>query len=459
MYIKNGNRKLQLNALLDDASTKTYINIDVAAELGLQGCLWKVNMSVLNGKVETFETSPVECVIESLDGKACSKVIAFTANRVTGNMRVTDWNICAKMWPHLKGLPFHKLGPTSTVDVLIGLDCADLHFSFKDVRGKPGQPVARLTPLGWTCIGAMEGQSQDNIRTNFVRTYFITSETDNADMNEVNVTLRRFWEIDNNGVDDVQVLSAEDNFILDKAQQSVKFIDGHYRIAIPWKEERVSLLNNYSLALRRLQNLEKRLEKIPEVAQAYKENIEKYLKKGYIRQVDSLEKPKATWYLPHFAVVRMDRPSTKTRIVFDASAKYCGVSLNDAIHQGPKLQQELFKVLIRFRKYPVALVCDIAEMYLRIEHYPQDRIFHRFLWRGLDTYQKPIEYEFNRLVFGVNSSPFLAQLVSRHHARIYEKVYPKATETIILLQSTYMDDSMDSVLTDEQGVELYEQLS
>ena len=86
VYIKNGNRKLQVNALLDDASTKTYINTDVAAELGLRGCLQKVNVSVLNGKVETFETSPVECVIESLDGKSCFKVTAFTANRVTGNM-------------------------------------------------------------------------------------------------------------------------------------------------------------------------------------------------------------------------------------------------------------------------------------------------------------------------------------------------------------------------------------
>ena len=35
-------------------------------------------------------------------------------------------------------------------------------------------------------------------------------------MNEVNMTLHRFWEIDNNGINDVQVLSAEDNFILDK---------------------------------------------------------------------------------------------------------------------------------------------------------------------------------------------------------------------------------------------------
>ena len=54
VYIKNGNRKLQVNALLDDASTKTYINVDAAAELGLQGCLQKVNVSVLNGKIETF---------------------------------------------------------------------------------------------------------------------------------------------------------------------------------------------------------------------------------------------------------------------------------------------------------------------------------------------------------------------------------------------------------------------
>ena len=51
IYLKNGNQKLQVNALLDDASTKNYINVDVAAELGLQECLKKVNVSVLNGKV------------------------------------------------------------------------------------------------------------------------------------------------------------------------------------------------------------------------------------------------------------------------------------------------------------------------------------------------------------------------------------------------------------------------
>ena len=37
VYLKNGDCTLKINALLDDASTKTYINAEIAAELGLQG--------------------------------------------------------------------------------------------------------------------------------------------------------------------------------------------------------------------------------------------------------------------------------------------------------------------------------------------------------------------------------------------------------------------------------------
>ena len=66
--LQNGNKRLRVNALLDDASTKTYINADVAAEIDLQGEL-KVNVNVLNGQLKSFETTPVECMIESLDGK------------------------------------------------------------------------------------------------------------------------------------------------------------------------------------------------------------------------------------------------------------------------------------------------------------------------------------------------------------------------------------------------------
>ena len=115
-------------------------------------------------------------------------------------------------------------------------------------------------------------------------------------------------------------------------------------------------------------------------------------------------------------MIRPDKETTKTRIVFDASAKCNGVSLNDVIHQGPKLQQDLFDLLLRFRRFPVAVVCDIAEMYFRIGIASEDKPYHRFVWKGIIQTRSPDVYEFDRVVFGVNSSPFLAQFVLQHHA-------------------------------------------
>ena len=108
------------------------------------------------------------------------------------------------------------------------------------------------------------------------------------------------------------------------------------------------------------------------------------------------------WYLPHFPICRPDKTTTKTRIVFDASAKYQRKSLNDEILPGPKLQNSLFDVLMSFRRYLVAVACDIKEMYLQIRIAVQDRSYFRFLWRDLEPQRKPDVYEFERIVFSVS---------------------------------------------------------
>ena len=53
-----------MNALLDNGSTKTYVNSDVAAELNLKGTLERVNIGVLNGRSESLETMPAEFGLE-----------------------------------------------------------------------------------------------------------------------------------------------------------------------------------------------------------------------------------------------------------------------------------------------------------------------------------------------------------------------------------------------------------
>ena len=109
----------------------------------------------------------------------------------------------------------------------------------------------------------------------------------------------------------------------------------------------------------------------------------------------------------------MSKSTTKVRIVFDCSAKYNGISLNDVIHAGPKLQRELFDVLIRFHHNPVALVCDIPEMYLQIEIEAEDRPLFRILWRDGETDRNPDVYEFSRVVFGNKSAPMQTSLLHR----------------------------------------------
>ena len=149
-------------------------------------------------------------------------------------------------------------------------------------------------------------------------------------------------------------------------ESSIRYENGHSEVPVPWKETKTILPNNYSQAVNRLENTEERLLKNPDVAKSYSETLKKYMEKDYIRKVEETEYQNAKWFLPHFPVLRPDKATTKTRIVFDASAKHKRVSLNDQIHQGPKLQNELFNVLLRFRKFPIGLICDIAEMYLRI---------------------------------------------------------------------------------------------
>ena len=40
------------------------------------------------------------------------------------------------------------------------------------------------------------------------------------------------------------------------------------------------------------------------------------------------------------------------------------------------MQREFFDVLLRFRCHPVAVVCDIAVMYLRIQIPEADRVYY-----------------------------------------------------------------------------------
>ena len=456
--LRSGRRSVTVNALLDDGSTQSYLNSAVAAELGIQAESKPLTVATLNGQTRTFQTMPVHVQLESCDSTFRCELHATTTDRVTGDLQAVDWQVNGPQWWHLQTIPFPSAGKRTHVDVLIGVDHPGVHTSLAEVRGTTGEPIARLTPLGWTCIGPPSPTAKVCAFSGFAQTFFVQKQKPQD--TELNHLVRQLWEVDGHShlAPPCQLLTKPEAEAVQRVERSCTVIDGRYQVTLPWKDdaEQTSLPDSYLMALRRLEHTERRLRRDPEIAESYSRTIRQYADKGYIVKAEH-DSDQPAWYLPHFAVLRPDKETTKTRIVFDASATVDGVSLNSRLHAGPKLQRDLVEVLTRFRKKPVAAVCDISEMYLQISLEPDQRRYHRFLWRDLDNDRPPDVYEFQRVVFGVNASPFLAQYVTQQHARTNADTLPLAADAV--LSFTYMDDTMTSVEDSRTAHQLYDELT
>ena len=69
-------------------------------------------------------------------------------------------------------------------------------------------------------------------------------------------------------------------------------------------------------------------------------------------------------YMPMHAVRKSSKTTTKICVVFDASAtSSSGTSLNEQCMIGPTVHAPMLDVLLRFRRYKVALATDVSQMY------------------------------------------------------------------------------------------------
>ena len=139
VWLSANGRKIKVNALLDDASSVSYVNEELAGALGLSARYEQVVVNVLNESVETFDSMPVNMTLESCDGNVRLPFKALTCpRRVTGSYKAVDWSKFQDRWPHLRVCKFPEPPADPIVDVLIGQDHIDLHFSKCDVRGNSG---------------------------------------------------------------------------------------------------------------------------------------------------------------------------------------------------------------------------------------------------------------------------------------------------------------------------------
>ncbi|GFV49633.1 DUF1758 domain-containing protein [Trichonephila clavipes] len=166
--------------------------------------------------------------------------------------------------------------------------------------------------------------------------------------------------------------ACEDHFVKTHSRDE----NGRYTVRLPFHTPTTWLGNSKLNAIRRLISVERHLIFNHDKYKLYRNFMKEYLdiKHMCVEPVpDSEINNIKSLYLPHHGVVRDTSCTTKLRVVFDASSKTSsGLSLNDVLMVGPRVQPELLPILIQFRIFSVAICADVEKMFHQIKVHEED---------------------------------------------------------------------------------------
>ena len=177
------------------------------------------------------------------------------------------------------------------------------------------------------------------------------------------------------------------------------------------------------------------------------------LDNGHAERAPKLEHNAECWYLPLFGVYH-PKKRDRIRIVFDSSARYQGLSLNDVLMTGPNLTNSLLGVLMRFRTDEIAVIADLQQMFYCFYVHLDHRNYLRFIWHEDNDLEKGlVDFRMKVHVFGNSPSPAIATFGLRRTADIAEQSAGADVKQFIY-RNFYVDDALSSHATSDEAVDL-----
>ncbi len=469
-------KMININCMLDSGASSTFLCEKAAKKLGLRGHAAYSKVTGFGG--QTTRQKTLLSAIKIKTPTASYHVSVQVVKDPAGSYMPYNWTAAKKAFHHLAHIDVPPPVPKLPVQLMLGQATPHLICATEPDRLPPSGkgPVARKTPLGWTIGGPIQQENtpdgphsqQFNFRAvttslhpqpNSWSSHHLGADTDDkitaADARLDKLVLRM---IDMDEAMEEKHTSHRDEQLYQHLKEQMVLIDGRYQVPVLWKKFPPLIPNNYHHAVKRLHALRKsKIFNQPDVEETYWKQGKEWLDNDFIETVNTStpDKDKA-YYLPHLLVFRPDKTSSKVRPVMDGKAKGPNkVCLNDFVYKGPKLINDLPAVLLRFRQNTIAVGADIEKMFHKITMPPSHRDYHRFLWKDDDSNKISI-YRWKSHVFGNAGSPCTAMFATCEHARRFQKDYPQAADTI--LNSTLVDDMLDSVNTDQEATNLLQQL-
>ncbi|XP_062533405.1 uncharacterized protein LOC134202420 [Armigeres subalbatus] len=432
------NGMVEAFAFLDDGSSLTLIEDSLAVELGINGVqnplclLWTANVT----RIEK-DSQQLSLVISTSErNKQYVLEEVQTVKELSLPIQTLLYKQMSERYTHLKGLPVRSYSE-AVPKLLIGINNLNLMVPLKTREGRRHEPVAVKTRLGWCIYGGRISSSQKPT----VNCHACGCPSDQT----LHDLVKDFFATDGIGAQPVvPLLSEEERRAQQILEDTTVRIGNHFETGLLWKFDHIELPDSFNMALRRLECLERQMNRNPELKLTLQRQLDEYEEKGYAHRASAAELDDAdmrrVWYLPLGAVVNPRKPS-KFRMIWDARATVNGISLNAVLLKGPDQLTSLPGVLLRFRQFKVGVSADLKEMFHQISIRKEDRHSQRFLWRN-DPSETPDVYIMDVATFGSTCSPASAQYIKNKNASDFQDLYPRAVEGII--RNHYVDDSLES---------------
>uniref|UniRef100_A0A8D8QLF9 Uncharacterized protein n=1 Tax=Cacopsylla melanoneura TaxID=428564 RepID=A0A8D8QLF9_9HEMI len=427
----------QMRFLLDCASMSNILSLSACNQLGLSPKAVSTDLKGM-GSISSPVQGQVTLKFGSMVDKRCNYTIkALVVNHIVDELPVKSVDTSQLDYLANIVLADDEFMTPGVVSGILGAQIYPHLMSGKHVFGNGiDQPAAMGSTLGYVLMG-----NAPTLETKHKNSYCMFQ-----------CDFERFWQLDH--VEDTisskltdEEQKCEQHFVETKTRDP----SGRYMVSLPFNSDPTQLGNSYQSAKRRFFQLEKRLENNTEASVGYRGAMQDLLDKGYMAKCDN-QSDVSGYFIPHHMVMKPDSVSTKLRVVFDASAQTTsGKSLNDLLYSGPKLYSDLFSILLNFRLFPFALNGDITKMFLQILVNQDDCKYQKLLWR-FHKDEPLASFEMKVVVFGMKSSPFLAQRTVRQLVEDEVHNFPGAAKINTFL---YMDDCVASFLTESEAKLFY----
>ena len=408
-------RKITVHVLLDSGSQCSYITEQICRRLRLESLGTRAMRIITFGSRQENNTNctVVKVGIETKDDRPLELKLLFIKHICEP---IINAALDLSRYTQLEGLELamdYEHSRQIRPDILTG---SDYYWSFMtgEILKVSQGPTAHNTKLGWIHSGPAVRKEGSEPHTTLVS--HVLRVDGLCSTKSLDKELHSFWDMESIGIVEGEQI------VQNQFEDNVHFENGRYAVSLPWKKSGLFLHDNYQLSLRRLNGLYRRLKKSPELLEKYDSIIREQLALGIVEPVEGSNAFSRIHYLPHHAVVRQDKSTTNLKIVYDASAKADGPSLNECLYTAPPLHKKIFDLLLRFRTQPVALIADIEKAFLMIKVKETDQEVLRFMWYDDVTKEKPKlkVYNFTRVDFRMSPSPYLLNANINKHLGQFE---------------------------------------